>query len=137
MTLPENCIKGIPNDQFLTPEGGVYTNVFEFATGHRSDGWMESSVNWQDDEHALAFTLAQTRSDGALQFRAGAAILSRYEIDSLIARPNIGNRVSYERQTLPENSYHGNILLSANTSKPTMNMIRALLAIACVRHSAD
>lgn len=131
MSYPENAIKGIPDNSFLIADGSVGSHLFYFKSEHaRDDGWIEQSINWEDDESVLGFTLSQTKEKGEIQFKAGAAILPRQEIDRLNNRPTIKGLLSYERQPLDNNSYHGNILLKVHVPKPTMKKIAAGLALA-------
>ena len=45
---------------------------------------IEQSINWEDDDSVIEFTLNQRRtSDNDLQFKAGVVILSRSKIDEL------------------------------------------------------
>lgn len=130
MAFPDNCIRGIPNDQFISEEGTLGSDLFYFQDVDRGDGWREQSINWEDDEKAIGLTLAQTRDDGQLQFRAGAAILPRTEIDRINRQPTVSDLLDYERDPINGNLYHGNILLKAGTSKRTMKLIAAGLALA-------
>jgi hypothetical protein len=57
MSFPSNCIKGIPNRDFLS-SGGQYaaTHLFYFKEEfRRDDGLTEQSINWEDDESAVEF----------------------------------------------------------------------------------
>jgi hypothetical protein len=131
MNFPYNCIKGIPNSNFLLEDGSVGSHLFYFKPEHaREDGWIEQSINWEDDESVIEFTLEQRREDGERQFRAGVVIVPREEIDGLNARPTVNGVLSYERQRLENNPYHGNILLRIGLPKPTMKKIAAGLALA-------
>ena len=131
MDYPPTCIKGVPNVTFLNDEGCVGMQLFLFdGSGDRGDGWLESSVNWRDDEEAVAVTLRQRKADGQIQFRIGAALLPRDEIEQLRRRPLLIGLLEYERRPLDDNPYHGNILVRAGTSKPTRNLIASGLALA-------
>jgi len=131
MDYPPTCIKGVPNVTFLNDEGCVGMQLFLFdGSGDRGDGWLESSVNWRDDEEAVAVTLRQRKADGQIQFRIGAALLPRDEIEQLRRRPLLVGLLEYERRPLDDNPYHGNILVRAGTSKPTRNLIASGLALA-------
>lgn len=130
MTFPDNCLKGIPNQTFLTTDGAIAPHLFHFVHNtQRNDGWHEQSVNWEDESSVMQFTLGQCKNAGELQFRAGVAVLPRSEIDRLNNRPTVRGLLSYERQPLDANPYHGNILIKGNTPKPTMKMIAAGLAL--------
>ena len=134
MNFPDNLIRGVPNDTYVNADGSVGSHLFYFTEGiGRSDGWTDLSVNWEDTDSVVEFTLNQRKSDGDFQFRGGATILPREEVDRLNNRPTIKGLLSYERQPEPDNPFHGNILLRANTSKPTMKLIAAGLALAISR----
>ena len=130
MEFAENCIRGIPNRDFLTSGRLVATHLFYFKEDDaRDDGWIEQSINWQDDDHAVEFTLRQKKENGQLQFRAGVAIVPRVEIDRIRERSMHGSVLSYERRALPDNPYHGNMLLRCNTDRAVMKQIAATLAL--------
>lgn len=134
MAFPINCIRGIPNNRFLIDEGTVGAHLFYFDLGtERHDGWVEQSINWEDNDSVVEFTLAQTRTGGEVQFKGGAALIPRAEIDRLKNLPVTRGLLSYERQAKDDNPFHGNILLQAKTSKPTMRLIAAGLALAVCR----
>ncbi len=132
MAYPDDCIKGIPNDDCVEVLGdSVVANIrlFCFPKNRcRPDGWIEESINWMDDEEALQFTLNQTRQTGELHFKTGAAVLRRVELDRVRKR-YIGH-LDYERAPLEDNPYHGNVLLKGGVAKHLVNQIRALLADA-------
>jgi len=132
MLYPDNCIKGIPNDDCLETFGdSVVANVKLFCFPRdrcRSDGWIEESVNWMDDEKALPFTLRQTKVTGELHFKAGVAIVPRTELDRV--KKKYQGHLHYERAELEANLYHGNVLLKGGIAKHLMGQIRALLADA-------
>lgn len=134
MNFPDTCIRGIPNETFLTEDGAVGSHLFQFTTQPgRQDGWLELSINWEDDEAVSDFTLQQIRQDGTLQFRAGIAFLLVEEIERLNQRPMVRGLLGYERQELPDNPYHGNLLLRADTVKHTRKLVEAGLALAIDR----
>jgi hypothetical protein len=131
MSFPDRCVKGIPNEAFVAPEGIVGAHLFYFKVeGARDDGWIEQSINWEDNETVIEFTLNQTRETGEIQFRVGVVTVPRERIDELNARPVYRDLMSYERQPLPDNPYHGNLLLRETVSKPMMKLLAAHLAMA-------
>jgi CRISPR/Cas system-associated exonuclease Cas4 (RecB family) len=54
----------------------------------------------------------------------------REEIDRLNCRPQIKGLLSYERSQVPENVFHGNVLLKVGTDKRTKRLVAAGLALA-------
>jgi len=130
MKYPENCIKGIPNSSYLSEDSLVLSHLFHFKIqDSREDGWIENSVNWEDDENAIDFTLGK-RKNGDFQFKAGVAIVQRSELDRLKDKPSIKGLLDYERARLPDNNYHGNILIRKETKTATMKKIAAGIALA-------
>lgn len=127
---PENCLKGIPNPEFVYSDGKIAAHLFHFNTNaNRNDDWIEQSINWQDNEGVTHFTLDQRKEDGDYQFRIGIAVIPRHAIDGLRRKQVVAGLLSYERAPLENNPYHGNILLHNRAPKPTMKMIAAGIAL--------
>lgn len=130
MNFPINSLRGILNNDYIVEDGTVASNLFFFDDKYiRDNRWIEQSINWQDDENAISLTLNQKKEDGTYQFKAGVAILPRKEIDRLINKPNVKGKLSYERQPIENNPYHGNLLLLNEIPKRTMKMWAAVLAV--------
>jgi hypothetical protein len=127
MTFPANCIKGIPNKDFIDNDS-VGSNLFYFLLDDRGDGWIEQSVNWEEDDSVIDFTLQQRKGD-SFHFKIGVAVVPRKEIDRINSLPTVKGLLSYERQPITGNPYHGNILLKAITSRPMMKKIAAGIAL--------
>lgn len=130
MSFPAGCLKGIPNHSFINEEGFVLPHLFYFPSQARDENWKEQSINWEDDKDTLQFTFNQRKENGDLQFQVGVAIIPTEEIDRLCRRPSINNFLSYERQPISDNPYHGNLLLHKNASNILMKAIAAGLALA-------
>lgn len=134
MSYPENCIRGIPNQSYIS-EGLIGAHLFHFNSKHvRGDGWCEQSINWKDNDGVIDFTLLKKKDDEEFQFKAGLAIIPKDELDLLIRRPLISGALSYERQPVENNPYHGNLLLRAHSPKPLMRLIAAGLALSISEH---
>lgn len=133
MPFPETCVRGILNRGFLL-EGGeeAAPHLFFFHQRYArdGDGLIEQSVNWEDDASVVDFTLNQSDEDGEPLFHAGVARLPRSEVDRINSWPGVEGEISYERQPLEGNPYHGNLLLSSDVPKKKMKMIAAGLALA-------
>ena len=129
MSYPDECIRGISDVSCVT-EDKPTSHLFNFKDeNNRSDGWCEQSINWKDDEYSIQFTLKQQKN-GDVQFKVGIAIISRDQLDKLNRRPAIAGILSYERDALENNQYHGNLLLKTNTPKPIRKMVAAGIALA-------
>lgn len=130
---PNDLIKGIPNSYFLDDDGSPSSSLFYFGLKNllpRDDGFNEESINWYDNHEALTIVLSQKKDDGSFQFKTGAAILIRMEIDRIRRYPYVKNRLSYERRARPENKYHGNLLLKRDVPKALMKKIAASIALS-------
>ena len=82
-----------------------------------------------DDENALKLIFEQKKDNGEYQFKVGAVILSKIELDKLCKRPQLIGRLSYERRKITGNEYHGNLLLKKDTSKKIRFMLASSLAM--------
>jgi hypothetical protein len=134
MTYPDNCLRGIWNEQHVGKDGLVDTSVFYFTDACvRPTGDFEQSVNWEDDDKAIPFTLSQKKEDGTPQFKGGVAVIARSELDRLSKLPTLDQALSYDRQPLPENSYHGNLVLAAGVSKQRRKYLAAAIALHVCR----
>lgn len=131
MTFPEKYIRGIFNKGDLKEDGSIGAHIFYFISRPlRDDGYQELSINWNDDDEAIDFTLNQKKENGELQFKAGIAILPREHIDYMNTLSTINELLSYERRSMEKNPYHGNLLLSDDVSKPRMKLIAATIALS-------
>jgi hypothetical protein len=128
--FPDYCLRGISDPACIDEEGAPTASLFQFNNNHRLDGFSEESINWMDDEGAVELLLHQKKEDATIQFKHGAAVLSRKEIDRISKGHWIRDRLTYERAVVEANTYHGNILLSYEIPKPRKRLICALLANA-------
>jgi hypothetical protein len=128
MDYPDNCIRGLSRDSEITVEGFVPENAFYFKNVQREDGWDEQSINWEDDDSVIRFTLNQKKENGDIKYVNGVAVIYRYKIDRLIERISKG-LLGYERKPIDGNHFHGNILLKSGTSKKTMKIIAAGISL--------
>ena len=130
MQYPKKCIKGMPNEScFYRFEGSLVAsmNLFCFPkNAYRPDGWIEESINWMDDKHAIDLTLNQRKESGELHFRVGIAIVPHTELNRIKKR--YFSFLHYERRPEPGNPYHGNVLLNSNLTPSQKSHIKALLA---------
>ena len=130
MAFPENCLRGVPNDSFVR-KGVIGSELFYFySRDSRDDGWTEQSINWQDDEQTIEFTLSQLKENSELHFKTGVVIIRRFELDRIRDRYAHMNLLSYERQATEENPHHGNILLNNEmVDSPLMKQVASAIAL--------
>lgn len=126
--FPEEFLRGISNIDFVK-DGQVLPSAFQFDDADRDDGKMEASINWLDDEGAIAVALNQTKDNGKIQFPGGVA-----RIEVAFAKQILRNfsqkEFSYERAPLKNNKYHGNLLLASSLHKQRRHMLMTGLALA-------
>jgi hypothetical protein len=130
MSYPENCLRGLSSKDMLQEDGTIAGHAFYFTkVDNRTDGCQELSINWQDDDKTIEFTINQTSPRGGLQFKYGVAVLPLAALNKICKQLTlIAGLVSYERKPTEENPYHGNILLRESVSPHTMKSIAGTLA---------
>ena len=121
MDYSKQFLKGIPHEDFIGDDNGPTSDLFHFDESHqkgtRDDDYWEESINWRDDKGADEVLFTQTKKDGSIHFKAGAAVMCRIELDRMIRKPLLRDRLSYERKEITGNKYHGNLLLKNNVKK--------------------
>jgi hypothetical protein len=128
MDYPEMYIKGIPNEQCFDEFGIPITNLYDFkenANRVKNDNFKENSINWYDNDEALFQIFTQIKNE-EVQFKEGAVILPRNEIDHL--KVIYRDIFDYERNELDGNPYHGNLLLKNHVKPATERVIRGAIA---------
>ncbi len=126
-------MRGITNNEFLTDEKEPNMNLFFFKKSHlRYDELIEESINWEDDNGTMDFTLNQTKENGEFRWKVGVAIVPREIIDIMSDRPNYNGLLSYERREEDSNPYHGNILLHNSVSQKKMKNLAGAIASYCI-----
>jgi hypothetical protein len=132
MSFPGSCVRGVQEKKHLLENGFPATTLFypDERTGlTRADGGFESSVNWEDDDTVLRFTL-NYKAKGQYQFPHGAVRLPCSEIDHLNAHPQTPDALKYERSAVQDNPYHGHIVYRSDLPKPTIRGLAGALALA-------
>ncbi|MEW6348867.1 MAG: hypothetical protein AB1646_07365 [Thermodesulfobacteriota bacterium] len=101
---------------------------------------LEASINWEDDDTVIGFTLDRRKEDDQgegedrqerrdeFQFKVGVALIPTECLDSVRRNPTTRRLLSYERARLPNNPYHGNILLLQTVEKKTRVQIAGTIA---------
>ena len=140
---PDVFIRGVSRDnaEFITEEGYVTQAAFAFddydAESRNDDGFRELSINWLDDDGAIQTLLNQVNQrKGGPQFQGGYCRISRYALLSLQDYINNGH-LSYERRPIhadvekgiPENPYHGNLLMQKDISNKSRTNLQIALAV--------
>ena len=132
---PDNCIRGLKSEDWRQPNSNLAAScAFHFDyDSQREDNCSELSINWEDDNKTVQFTLNQKRQDGKPQFKIGVVRLPTNDIDLLNTKPACNGTLSYERRPLDDNPHHGNILLSKTIDRKIM---KSLIAPTLAMHSS-
>lgn len=124
----DTCIRGVRKAEWI--DGDIISSlVFEpdFRTcDQRDDRGYETSINWEDNDQAVSYTLRQPIA------KFGALRLPRKAIDRVNEKPQSTNSLKYERkisQDNRDNPYHGNIVYLHDVPKPKIKQIAATLAL--------
>ena len=133
MSYPDNFLRGVSNKDWLTPDGvGISAAVFHFDPSKISNGWVEQSICWEDDESVVDLMLRQKKEGGAIQFKAGVVRVPRSCVHYINKLPKARELLSYERKELDDNPYHGNLLLKKDTHTSTMKAVAAMFVLHVV-----
>ena len=133
--FPDNCIRGIAKrTQISIDRANVLAAVFmpnSKTAETREDGCQETSINWEDNEEVMSFTLNHRPSpDQFFSYPNGAVRVPRAKIDDINTFNGTQDGVFYERQKIPGNDYHGNIVFKKELTKTQINFIANMLAAA-------
>ena len=132
-SYPARHLKGIPTKGEVDAQGLPTPVVFRFKTPPepRSDSMTESSINWEDDDQAIPFTLNQRKPNGDVQFRYGVAIIPTSSLTQLpaIVHQIAGSGFTFERRVVDGNKYHGNYLILSATPGHIQHRIEATLSL--------
>ena len=131
--LPDFCIRGIREKKHIIEEFGPPSlEIFlplESTAKHRDDKGEEVSVNWEDDDEALKFTIeCRDEKSGNFKFPQGVVKLPLDEIERLNNQPTMDNPLFVERKIEDDNPYHGNIVYKSGLRPLLKRMIASSLA---------
>jgi len=129
MTYPINFLRGISSKDWATENGLVTAAAFQFDENHTKDGWMQQSICWEDNDSVTELMMKQKNDRDEIQFKGGIARVPRESIIYINNLPASRNLMSYERETLFNNPYHGNLLLKQTTEKKLRSIIAATIAL--------
>lgn len=128
MSYPEFFLRGLSSTTWIS-DGIVTAAAFQFDENHVKDGWMQQSICWEDDNSVTDMMLGQKKKDtGNVQFPGGLARVPRQCVNRINTSPQTKGLMSYERESLPQNQYHGNLHLAMAAKKPQRTLVSAVLA---------
>ncbi len=130
--FPDHFIRGIVQKKHIIAETeGVTYELFLPNTKTaqlRDDGGEEVSINWEDHDAVLQFTLDMKIENTGYLFPNGAVRLKKDELHRINATPTLENTITYERKKLPNNDYHGNIVYKNGLTDRVKKMIAYYIA---------
>lgn len=128
IALPNSCLRGLRRQDWVDDQFIISSAAFEpdpRTSARRSDGGKETSVNWEDDSNVERFTL-----DDKSTAQYGAARIDTAHIVQTSSRAAaVVTPLSCERQRIPGNDYHGNIVYAPNLNKRMERLLAASLAL--------
>lgn len=130
MEFAKDFWRGIPNSSFIS-NNRLSAQAFQFDDNpDRTDSYRELSINWNDEPESLEVLLSQRKEkDDQIQFKAGAARIEVANLKLLFSSFIFDNSFKYERSPLPNNRFHGNLLIKSGLDKPERTMIQNGLAL--------
>lgn len=139
ISFPDACLRGIRLSKWITasPDGNVLAGIaYEFDVAPRPGlphaGWREASVNWEDDDQAVAFTKKQ-RNEKGLLYQHGVGRLLVSDLERCRALMPVADRLKFERRLDPEqpgNRYHGNLLIDPEVPLAFQRLVAGALGLA-------
>ena len=93
----------------------------------REDKGFETSINWEDNQNVAKFTI-EFKENSKLCYPLGIVRLERNELDRIISNPGTKDMISYEREKLENNEFHGNIVFRGDLPQNMQSMIASTLA---------
>ncbi len=135
--FPEHFYRGFGTPDCFTPFGYVSAGAFQFKPNvnePRLDDFNEASINWDDAPMALRVLLSQVNAKtGERQFRYGYVRIPMSDLLPMV-RGHIDNgHFGFERSPLPNNIYHGNLLLHSSFKKAELKTFQDGLAMIANR----
>jgi len=131
--FPESCVRGIPNPDYVYENNTMLElDAFQFQRSHHNKEWLEESINWNDEENVINFTLQTKEKNGDIKYRGGVALIPERKLRKLKARFRTLNLFDYERSPIDGiNPYHGNLLIKTGINKTRKRVIRSAIVLAC------
>lgn len=120
LTLDKDTSKYIPRLSIFKP--------FSEPSEPRSDEYLELSIVWYDNDEALN-TLFEEKKNGEFLYKAGVCKVKLSVFKTLMKKYSPPKLLSFERQPLPTNEYHGNLLMNKQERTMLHDVTAHLLAL--------
>jgi hypothetical protein len=111
---PEFCLKGVPSPDQLDDDNRVQPGLYAFSRQKMdNNGQVKQSVVWQDCQtETITRTRYQKHPDkNEYQFKGGVVKISLRDLEYIRDAAISGHKFTYEREPLPNNDSHGNLIL--------------------------
>ena len=128
MEYSDNLLRGLSAEEWVR-DGLVTAAAFQikFEKPFIKGECAAQSICWEDDTYVIDMMLQQKKDDN-FQFKEGIAKLSRGSVDNISRLQSFRGILSYERDPLPDNKYHGNLLVRHESSKTQRKLLPAVMA---------
>jgi hypothetical protein len=130
---PEYFLRGLSADDWVC-DGIVTAAAFQIKLEPKfmKGEYSAQSISWEDDSTVVDLMMNQKNTDkdgnDKIQFRVGLARYPRESIDRIMKSPAYRGIISYERDPLKDNKYHGNLLISSKLSNTQKKMLPGVIA---------
>jgi hypothetical protein len=120
---PAACLRGIRIGKWIIDDGVggkvLTADAFQFEEAAREGlphtGWLEVSINWEDDANAIDFTRGQKSAKGLPINQHGVGRISLVDLTLCRTLMRMTETFTFERRrdaAQPDNPYHGNFLVA-------------------------
>jgi hypothetical protein len=130
----DNLLRGLSADDWVK-DGIVTASAFQikFEPTFMRNDCAANSISWEDDTSVVELMMQQKKKENGeqndkLQYKVGLARIPRKEVDHIMRLPTIKDILSYEREPLPDNKYHGNLLVRPESSLAQRKLLPGVIA---------
>jgi hypothetical protein len=139
-SYPASCIRGLRKKEWIVDDPGGEARVSGEAFMPEKpvtprdwcEDWLETSINWEDDETVASKTRAQRADKGYPLNPHGVARLTVQAIEETRRVTRVDERLRFERRALHALPHHGNVLFHHQLPKPLQRMVAGTLALASI-----
>ena len=126
-----DLLRGLSGDDWVC-DGIVTAAAFQlkFEPQFMKNECVAHSICWEDDTLVVDLMMKQKKTNDPeiVQYKAGIARYSRESIDRIIKSPAFMGILSYDREPLEGNPYHGNLLTKRTLSNTQKKLLPGVIA---------
>jgi len=133
MDYPDTFLRGLSSENSIVD--GILSAAafqFHFETMKLRNGCAVNSIGWEDDGSVVDLLNKQEKKDspGSPQFKVGLARFKKDSIDYLMKLPAFRDVLSYDREPMDDNPYHGNLLISSASTEQQRKILPGYIAVS-------